>query len=287
MKNRRVGFTLIELLVVIAIIGILIGLLLPAVQKVRDAANRAKCQNNVKQLGLAVHNYASTYQDKLPPANATVNGIGGSVLYYLLPYIEQDALWRTAQSQVAAPTGGAYCTTGIKAPLKAYACPSDITNSSGLDSVRSVPTSSYAGNMLLFGGGTGSGSIAGQVASFTIANIPDGTSNTAMFSEMSAVTTISASTSYSTDYGSYSPASPSISPLFNATPATVWPMQFSPTGASGNNRAAYGSVQGYHTGTLVVGLADGSVRGCSASIATTTWQNACTPADGNVLGSDW
>lgn len=98
MKRLQQGFTLIELLVVIAIIAILIGLLLPAVQKVREAASRAQCANNVKQLALALHNYASTHQ-VFPGGAATDGNCCGSSSYSnwaieCLPYIENEAIFK-------------------------------------------------------------------------------------------------------------------------------------------------------------------------------------------------
>src|SRR5262249_40199967 len=148
---------------------------------------------------------------------------------------------------------------------------------SGLDATNGCATSSYAANFLLFGGMTppsGYDQRSPSMPVYNIANIPDGTSNTVMWSEVSADQT-SGSNIYAVDYGTHYPSSPYIAPLFNngltGTPGTVWAIQFGPSGTPGSaNSAQYGKVQGYHTSALVVALADGSVRSVSASVTGAT-----------------
>src|SRR5438874_1257522 len=148
--THRRGFTLIELLVVIAIIAVLIGLLLPAVQKAREAASRIKCANNLKQLGLAAHNYHDV-NEHLPPGVGyypPASGAFGTYYFHLLPYLEQDNLFRSALGVVPFPSPAG--PTSVYYPgnnnvygrrVAVFLCPSD--PSVGSDGVVTVDGFSF------------------------------------------------------------------------------------------------------------------------------------------------
>ncbi|GAC1475744.1 MAG: DUF1559 domain-containing protein [Isosphaeraceae bacterium] len=198
MRIRR-GFTLIELLVVIAIIAVLIALLLPAVQSAREAARRAQCVNNLKQLGLAVHNYIST-NEALPPL-ALNNNNGwywvASWTSALLPHLEQSPLYNSINYNVWM-IDGPNTTAGFTA-LASLLCPSDSNQTrpaapwAPLNYMGNVggpgPISAWNGTIVpardlsqdAARGGTWWNN--GNMATFSIASISDGTSNTALFSE--------------------------------------------------------------------------------------------------------
>jgi prepilin-type N-terminal cleavage/methylation domain-containing protein len=200
---RRRGFTLIELLVVIAIIAVLIALLLPAVQAAREAARRAQCVNNLKQIGLALHNYHSV-QDKFPmgaslgihtPPNTTLAKQNWSAHTALLPQLEQMALinsinFNFGEDEAASSMPYILNSTVINSQVKAFLCPSDPSGGGAFISSNNyyacVGTSTYFTNK-----GTTVASLADHPATglfafqlcYGIRDCIDGSSNTIAFSE--------------------------------------------------------------------------------------------------------
>jgi prepilin-type N-terminal cleavage/methylation domain-containing protein len=162
------GFTLIELLVVIAIIAVLIGLLIPAVQKVRDSAARITCANNLKQIGLAVHNYTDStgsvpqiwVQNYSGPNHANPRTTA-SMFYFLLPYLEQTGVYDSGSSLTNPAVSSSLRYAGYAANdkiINTYICPSDPTNSSNFDDF--LVSSGYVPN---YGGTQFTNAITGKV----------------------------------------------------------------------------------------------------------------------------
>ena len=138
--TRRGGFTLIELLVVIAIIAVLIALLLPAVQQAREAARRSQCKNNMKQIGLAVHNFESTYSYLPSSLRPTTTGQGSTrvaVLTLLLPYLDQAPIYNQYNQTINWSVGTNVALSRTKIP--AFMCPSDVT-AGQLDGIPDSPS---------------------------------------------------------------------------------------------------------------------------------------------------
>jgi len=190
LSRRRQGFTLIELLVVIAIIAILIALLVPAVQKVREAAARAQCQNNLKQMGLACHMYNDTYK-KLPPGWVVANSgnpapsPGWSWSCVILPYIEQGPLFNTinggAPPDLKTPGAppAATANTPIMSVIPIYRCPSDSATDTN-SNFGNYSTTNYVCNRWVLGPDD---KAAPLPTSLAVNRIPDGSSNTILIGE--------------------------------------------------------------------------------------------------------
>jgi len=316
---RRRGFTLIELLVVIAIIAVLIGLLLPAVQKVRAAAARMSSQNNVKQIMLANHSFHDA-NGIIPQLSAVaVPGSGQPVsgYFWLLPFIEQDNVYNLGIANggawpAPAPNTQAMRTAGQSAgakKIKTYLSPRDPSNPPDTWTEPNGGTwahSGYAMNHAVYG--TPNDPVAGVStidkvtkgnARFNLLSITDGTSNTVGIAEQYAVCGPQDSGHPTPDGYTHKSWAYNLSWAYNIGPyfdtrimtnlntgtlvitetMKATPPQSSPTIAACN----YYGVQAVD-GSCIVGLMDGSVRGVSPSIDQTVWCRLLWPNDGFVIG---
>jgi prepilin-type N-terminal cleavage/methylation domain-containing protein len=316
--KRWRGFTLIELLVVIAIIAILIGLLLPAVQKVREAAARAQCQNNIKQMALGMMNMMDTYQGKIPPWQGTYpnapgypNNAEGGTLFILLPFVEQGNVYTQSLCQCdpfnsvglnssSVPTYSEYglgLSTGNdnfmhgQVDVKIYVCPSDPTWQPGPMGPWAETTASYAINGQVFTANRWNYNYGRFPASIT-----DGTSQTVFFTEREAATawpgTVCPYLSFGLGYNYWWDAGSALV-VTDYARAGAWQqaagvgvfyplIQPMPLGQACGAQASTG-----HTGGINVGMGDGSAHFVAQGISPTSWWYAFTPQAGDILGPDW
>jgi prepilin-type N-terminal cleavage/methylation domain-containing protein/prepilin-type processing-associated H-X9-DG protein len=321
-RSKRRGFTLIELLVVIAIIAVLIALLLPAVQAAREAARRAQCVNNLKQLGLALHNYHSSI-NSLPFDHGPGGWNEWSSLSMLLPYMEQQSLYNTINFNYSLgnganpgfPANGN--TTAFQTKINGFICPSDtdrLTNveghnnyvmNGGSDAISEEGPTQFVGAGVSLYAGPGS---------ISFAAIIDGTSNTAGYSEINkgigtgqaqdstspATPVYQASGWTSTPQGDYNicnavTASSSLvsdwayGMYWHSTQRTsgrfktVMPPNSKSCESQSNLNYALWTASSRHSGGVNVLMLDGSVKFVKNTINPTTWWAVGTRAGNEVI----
>jgi len=317
--QKREGFTLIELLVVIAIIAVLIALLLPAVQAAREAARRSQCVNNLKQFGLAMHNYHDT-QGGFPIGRMglgfkypTTDPNRRTWAFGILPYLEQGTLYNAINSSLSFYV--AQQTTALKTAVATFHCPSD--PQSFTIEVPTTANARYEGNYLVNWGSTHYGqdqapsnapaaswpnpftgplgTVSFTGAPFTgnlsrnIAYFTDGTSNTLLLAEV--IVCIDAGSQYDvrgdvynddipcTMFMAYTPPNSTI-PDQNGK-YCAWPQGLNPKCINGT--PAFVAARSFHSGGVNALLGDGSVKFFKSSISVNTWRALSSPNGGEVI----
>jgi prepilin-type N-terminal cleavage/methylation domain-containing protein len=297
-SRKQRGFSLVELLVVIAIIGVLIGLIVPAVQAVRESANRVQCSNNLAQLGKAAHNCHDVYS-KLPPGLGWFpnpppgQGLAyGIVLFHLLPYLEAAPLRQTSYA------GGYYKAANnnvFAQPVATFVCPSTPSIVDGRITDQAGTTwgaGSYGGNAQVFCDVDLKTWFLNnpQYHARIPADFQDGTSNTILFAERYARCTNAVFDQGGT-FWAYCETEGAAQPLhvgfaiswttFSVGPASKFQLRPAPDNCDPTLTATP------HSGGIQVCLADASVRTISPAVSGATWWAACTPRSGDILGADW
>jgi prepilin-type N-terminal cleavage/methylation domain-containing protein len=312
-SRARWGFTLVELLVVIAIIGVLVALLLPAVQSARESARRTQCNNQLRQHGIAAHNFHDGYQS-FPPLNApchhqtppvttcylsaagrfTNNIEGFTIFNWLLPYVEQKNLYDGANGQVVTVVGGKAVLATV---IKLHLCPSEQSSRNGMGATTNGGAngwaiSNYAANAYAFGNPRGPTAAARHENPQRFANLIDGTSNVVAFTERFGTCGNGGDPNGTSTFGNLWSDSNSVwRPVFcvnnssKALPALAASGQYPACEkfqvaphwfrSCVNSRA-----QSPHAGGIQATMADGSVRFISQSVADAQWANLCDPQDG-------
>jgi prepilin-type N-terminal cleavage/methylation domain-containing protein/prepilin-type processing-associated H-X9-DG protein len=315
--KRRAAFTLIELLVVIAIISVLIALLVPAVQQVREAANRSECQNNLKQLALGMHSYCDTYHTLPYGARRKINdpNYSGPGMWYddhgwyshMGPYIEQSGWFQQIDFTLSFSDAANHGARTFKNDL--FSCPSDI----GLQQ-NEWPSQTWArirGNYVVNFGNTNYGqtALAGvefQGAPFTFVNgvplnqITDGLSSTLLIAEVIVLQTVDAGvwhgppSDFSTSLGgqTFEGFMPPNSLAFDDVARVYPPIPGSLNGIPGWNPVAASEDQSFaarskHPGGVNASLCDGSVHFFSNNIETATWQALSSSQGNEVINTDF
>jgi prepilin-type N-terminal cleavage/methylation domain-containing protein/prepilin-type processing-associated H-X9-DG protein len=316
MNRRKSGFTLVELLVVIAIIGVLVALLLPAVQAARESARRMQCSNNVKQITLGMHNYADTYNATFPVAEYSC--CWGTWLVSMLPYVEQKALFDQykyfgaidaagGNPDTTTRYGGSQNINVTRTQIKAYTCPSDPkTNTTPLRS--GITSHNYVanhGNTTLVGTATLGTTSTGQpnryggaplirVSTSTqqpqvirMAQVVDGLSNTLAFSEtvkgqqndLRGFAWWNGGSHFETNLAPNSSQPDVLEADIYCIKAPLNPPCTAPTTANPTNIAA----RSRHPSGVMASMCDGSVRFISNNIFLDTWRGISTINGGETL----
>jgi prepilin-type N-terminal cleavage/methylation domain-containing protein len=283
---RRSAFTLIELLVVIAIIAILIGLLLPAVQKIREAAARMQCTNNLKQIGLGLHNYHDTYL-VFPPAgsdgpnidccNATTR-VGWTWMYAITPFIEQQNIYNNPSDATVAQSAIKiyYCPSRRQPTLYSNGGRCDYAGNGGLDMVSRGKQGVFVAQWLNPGPAMAIDAPVEQKR--TIADIIDGLTNTIMVGEKQCHISVLGTaggdnepwnnSGWDQDHVRFGEAVPQPDYLHPTSKSpTFWSVRFG----------------GEHPGVFTAAMCDGSVRSIAYTVDATNWLRICLINDGEVI----